>query len=172
MVCQCRKRTVSLDDTDCAVEPWLRLTGGDPVSLTHYCSTRKSLKRQHRTPLSHRIRHSFVNKWLNWWLNWFSPVVTPTNWPESLVATSPASSSWVRKARLNLPAGDAVLVVPLGTSEREELVALRRKVRQLQMERDILSKDGPSLPTKASRRSPRLHAGQSKPGQTAGEATG
>ena len=48
--------------------------------------------------------------------------------------------SWVRKARLNLPAADAALVVPLGTSERQELVELRRKVRQLQMERDILSK--------------------------------
>ena len=48
--------------------------------------------------------------------------------------------SWVRKARLNLPAGDAIPVVPLGTSERQELVELRRKVRQLQMERDILSK--------------------------------
>ena len=48
--------------------------------------------------------------------------------------------SWVRKARLNLPAGDATPVVPLGTSERQELVELRRKVRQLQMERDILSK--------------------------------
>jgi transposase len=48
--------------------------------------------------------------------------------------------SWVRKARLNLPAGAATLAVPLGTSERQELVELRRKVRQLQMERDILSK--------------------------------
>ena len=48
--------------------------------------------------------------------------------------------SWVRKAQLNRPAGDAIPVVPLGTSERQELVELRRKVRQLQMERDILSK--------------------------------
>lgn len=48
--------------------------------------------------------------------------------------------SWVRKARLNLPAGEAAPVLPLGTSERQELVELRRKVRQLQMERDILSK--------------------------------
>ena len=48
--------------------------------------------------------------------------------------------SWVRKARLNLSASDATPVVPLGTSERQELVELRRKVRQLQMERDILSK--------------------------------
>ena len=48
--------------------------------------------------------------------------------------------SWVRKARLGRPAGQTALVLPLGTSEREELVALRRQVRQLQMERDILSK--------------------------------
>ena len=48
--------------------------------------------------------------------------------------------SWVRKSQLNLPAGDAALAVPLGASERQELLELRRKVRQLQMERDILSK--------------------------------
>ena len=48
--------------------------------------------------------------------------------------------SWVRKARLGLPAGSVALELPLGTSERQELVGLRRKVRQLQMERDILSK--------------------------------
>ena len=48
--------------------------------------------------------------------------------------------SWVRKAQLNRPTGDAMPMVPLGTSERQELVELRRKVRQLQMERDILSK--------------------------------
>ena len=48
--------------------------------------------------------------------------------------------SWVRKERLNLPAGSIPPELPLGTSERKELVDLRRKVRQLQMERDILSK--------------------------------
>ena len=48
--------------------------------------------------------------------------------------------SWVRKAGLNRPTGDATPVAPLGASERQELVELRRKVRQLQMERDILSK--------------------------------
>ena len=48
--------------------------------------------------------------------------------------------SWVRKARLNLPAGEAALALPLGASERQELLELRRRVRQLQMERDILSK--------------------------------
>ena len=48
--------------------------------------------------------------------------------------------SWVRKARLNLPTGVVPVALPLGTSERQELLELRRKVRQLQMERDILSK--------------------------------
>ena len=48
--------------------------------------------------------------------------------------------SWVRKARLNLPAGGVPLALPLGVSERQELLELRRKVRQLRMERDILSK--------------------------------
>ena len=48
--------------------------------------------------------------------------------------------NWVRKARLNLPAVSVPLEQPLATSERQELMELRRKVRQLQMERDILSK--------------------------------
>ena len=46
----------------------------------------------------------------------------------------------MRKARLNLPAGAVPVELPLGTSERQERLELRRKVRQLQMERDILSK--------------------------------
>ena len=48
--------------------------------------------------------------------------------------------SWVRKAHLNRPAGVAAPTLPLGASERQELIELRRKVRQLQLERDILSK--------------------------------
>jgi transposase len=48
--------------------------------------------------------------------------------------------SWVRKAGVN-PASDAVaLAKPLSANERQELIELRRKVRQLQVERDILSK--------------------------------
>ena len=81
--------------------------------------------------------------------------------------------SWVRKARLNLPAGVVAPPLPLGTSERQELLELRRKVRQLQMERDILSKACVhGLPTKASRRSQRFHSlmcvDQSKPGRPTG----
>ena len=80
--------------------------------------------------------------------------------------------SWVRKARLNPPAGVVPLELPLGASERRELLELRRKVRQLQMERDILSKACVhGLPTKASRRSQRFHsltcADQSKSGRPA-----
>ena len=86
----------------------------------------------------------------------------------------PATSilGWVRKARLNLPAGVVPLALPLGTSERQELLELRRKVRQLQLERDILSKAcAHGLPAKASRRSQRFHslkcADQSKSGRPA-----
>ena len=81
--------------------------------------------------------------------------------------------SWVRKARLNLPAGVVPVVLPLGATERQELLELRRKVRQLQMERDILSKACVhGLPTNASRRSQRFHpltcADQSESGQPTG----
>ena len=77
--------------------------------------------------------------------------------------------SWVRKARLNLPAGVVPLALPLGASEGQELLELRRKVRQLQMESDILSKACVhGLPTKASRRSQRLRADQGESGRPAG----
>ena len=59
----------------------------------------------------------------------------------------------------------------LGTRKRQELVELCRKVRQLQMERDILSTAGPSLQAEASRRSQRLHADPS-PGLRAGTTPG
>ena len=79
--------------------------------------------------------------------------------------------SWMRKARLNLPAGSVPPELPLGASERQELVELCRKVRQLQMERDILSTADPSLQAEASRRSQRLHADPS-PGLRAGTTPG
>ena len=63
----------------------------------------------------------------------------PANWPVSLVATSPASLNWVRQAEA------ASGVTPtqsgaLNASERQELIELRRKLRQVQLERDILAK--------------------------------
>ena len=47
--------------------------------------------------------------------------------------------SWIRKAQA---CGDSAVGAqsPLGASERQELMALRRRVKQLQLERDILSK--------------------------------
>ena len=50
--------------------------------------------------------------------------------------------NWVRSAKSGLsgvtPSG--IVSNPLSPNERQELVELRRKVRQLQLERDILSK--------------------------------
>lgn len=48
--------------------------------------------------------------------------------------------SWVRKAGLNVPAGGPARELPLNAAERQELIELRRKLRQVQMERDILAK--------------------------------
>lgn len=48
--------------------------------------------------------------------------------------------SWVRKAGLNVPAGGPTRELPLNAAERQELIELRRKLRQVQMERDILAK--------------------------------
>lgn len=50
--------------------------------------------------------------------------------------------SWVRKAKSAAPAQTqcATAANNLNPNERQELIELRRKVRQLQIERDILSK--------------------------------
>ena len=48
--------------------------------------------------------------------------------------------SWVRKAGVDPAPDPLALSKPLHAAERQELVELRRKVRQLQLERDILSK--------------------------------
>lgn len=47
--------------------------------------------------------------------------------------------SWVRGSHRN-SATSTSNAAPLSANERQELVELRRKVRQLQLERDILSK--------------------------------
>lgn len=48
--------------------------------------------------------------------------------------------SWVRKAGLHVPEGGSARELPLNAAERQELIELRRKLRQVQMERDILAK--------------------------------
>jgi transposase len=48
--------------------------------------------------------------------------------------------SWVRQAASSGVTALPVNAAPLSTQEREELVELRRKYRQLQQERDILAK--------------------------------
>jgi transposase len=48
--------------------------------------------------------------------------------------------NWVRQAAGGGAATLPVNAAPLSTQEREELVELRRKYRQLQQERDILAK--------------------------------
>jgi transposase len=48
--------------------------------------------------------------------------------------------SWVRKAAVDGVPDPLALAKPLGGAERQELIELRRKVRRLEVERDILSK--------------------------------
>ena len=74
--------------------------------------------------------------------------------------------SWVRLA------DQAIGVAPtqsgaLSAAERQELIELRLKLRQVQMERDILAKAcDHGLPTTATRRLPRLCADCSKSSRT------
>ena len=66
----------------------------------------------------------------------------------------------VPPSRNNFPQG------PLNAAERQELVELRRKLRQVRVERDILAKAcAPGLPEKTSGRLQRPPARESKPGQ-------
>lgn len=72
---------------------------------------------------------------------------------------------WVRLA------DEANGIVPsqssaLSAAERQELVELRRKLRQVQMERDILAKATAWFATTATRRLPRLRADCLKSGRT------
>ena len=82
-------------------------------------------------------------------------------------------AKWVRLSPMGGPAAapplrNTVPQGPLNAAERQELVELRRKLRQVQMERDILAKAcAPGLPEKARRRLQRLQARESKPGRTA-----
>ena len=62
-------------------------------------------------------------------------------------------SAAVPPVRSNVPQG------PLNAAERQGLVKLRRKLRQVQTERDSLAKTcAPGLPAKASGRPQRLQA--------------
>ena len=54
----------------------------------------------------------------------------------------------------------------LSAAERQELMELRRKLRQVQMERDILAKATAWFATTATRRLPRLRADCRKSGRT------
>ena len=86
-------------------------------------------------------------------------------------------AKWVRLSPMGAPAAapplkNTVPQGPLNAAERQELVELRRKLRQVQMQRDILAKAcAPGLPAKASGRLQRLQARESKPGRTARAGT-
>ena len=82
------------------------------------------------------------------------------------------AAKWVRLSPMGMsaavpPVKSNVPQGPLNPAERQELVELRRKLRQAQMERDILAKAcAPGLPAKASGRLQYLPARESKSGQT------
>ena len=49
-------------------------------------------------------------------------------------------SNWVRQAGVTVPSAAPAHSAALSLTERQELIELRRKLRQVQMERDILAK--------------------------------
>ena len=77
--------------------------------------------------------------------------------------------SWMRAVRVTDAAAPIVThqFAPLNAAERQELIELRGKLRQVQQERDILAKAcDHGLQAKASRRPQRLHADCCQPGRT------
>ena len=78
------------------------------------------------------MRLSFVNKW---W-SWSKQAANQVSLPKSLVATTPASAHGFARPTLGGGRPDA----PLTTAERQELAQLRRQLRQVTQERDILAK--------------------------------
>ena len=76
--------------------------------------------------------------------------------------------SWVRQAGGSGATALPSNVAALYAQERQELIELRRKLRQVQLERDILAKATPGLPAKARRRLPRLRTRESKSGRATG----
>lgn len=65
------------------------------------------------------------------------PGRTPFAVARELGLTASAVTSWVRQAKVDAAGGDSG---PLTTTEREELAALRREVRTLRQEREILKR--------------------------------
>jgi transposase-like protein len=55
-------------------------------------------------------------------------------------------------------------VEPTSSAERDELIKLRREVRQLRLERDILSKPRPGLHARPAQYRPDLRVHEHKPG--------
>ena len=73
--------------------------------------------------------------------------------------------NWMRQA------DEASVIAPqqagaLSASERQELIELRRKLRQVRWSATYWQRLRPGLPTTATRRSPRLRADCGKPGRT------
>jgi len=65
------------------------------------------------------------------------PGKTVSGVAQELGLTPSSVSGWVRQAKIDAGGGGSG---PLATEERQELAALRREVRQLKQEREILKK--------------------------------
>ena len=66
-----------------------------------------------------------------------------------------AIRSWVQRADVDVPPATARRVeqTPLSAAERQELIELRRRLKQVQMERDILAKATAWFASKSERTS-------------------
>ena len=91
---------------------------------------------------------------------------SPTELAREFGCTAQTIANWFAQAACDsgkpLPGKEGLTSI-----EREELVRLRRQLKQVQMERDILAKAcAHGLPAKASGRPRRLPARERKPGRT------
>jgi transposase len=89
-------------------------------------------------------------------LNWCRPGRKPGELAKEFGCHASSILSWVRQ--LTASPGMTPDTAPLNSAERQELIELRRKFRQVQQERDILAKatawfasNGAQTPTASSR---------------------
>ena len=82
-----------------------------------------------------RTHRSFGGRWSSWSL----PVARWKNWPVSLNRPPRRSAIWVRQADRDDDRRDDGLTIV----EREEIRRLRREVKQLRLEREILAPPRP-----------------------------
>ena len=82
------------------------------------------------------MRRRFVNRWSNW----YAQVAASTDLAPEFGCNASSIHAWVKAAAGLDGSGATSSDAPLSMIERQELIELRRKFKQVQLARDILAK--------------------------------